>query len=38
MESAGAHFVVVGLKDQAALPRPELLQGEDQVLKGFGLC
>jgi hypothetical protein len=37
MEGAGAHLIVVRLKDQAALLRPELLESEDQVLKGLGL-
>ena len=38
MESARPHLIVIGLQDQAALGRPEILQGQDQVLKsaGFG--
>ena len=36
MEGARPHLIVIGLQDQAALGRPEILQGQDQVLKGAG--
>ena len=36
MERAGAHFHIVGLQHHAALLAPELLESEDQVLKGLG--
>ncbi len=38
MESARAHLIVIGLQDQAALPRPIVLQGQNKVLErlGFG--
>ena len=35
VESAGTHFHVQGLEDDAAVLRPEVLQGEDQALEGF---
>ena len=35
MERAGADLHVVGLQDDAALLAPELLQRQDQVLKGL---
>src|ERR1700733_14956081 len=35
MEGAGTHFHVIGLQDNAALLRPEMLQREDQILEGL---
>jgi hypothetical protein len=34
VESAGAHFHIVGLKYHTTLLSPVLLEGEDQVLEG----
>jgi hypothetical protein len=34
MKSAGAHFHVIGLDDDTALAGPEVLELENQVLKG----
>ena len=36
MKGAGAHLDIIGLQDHAALPRPEILQLEDQRLKAHG--
>jgi hypothetical protein len=35
VERAGANFHVIRLEDDAALLAPELLQRQDEVLKGF---
>jgi hypothetical protein len=35
MKSPRPHFHVVGLKDQASLPIPEVLQTQNEVLKAL---
>ena len=37
MKSARAHLHVVGLENEAALLRPEILERKDEVLKGLRL-
>src|SRR6185295_7699875 len=34
VERARTHLVIIRLQDQAALGRPEVLQSQDEVLKG----
>ena len=34
VKGAGSHFQIIGLQDHAALPCPEGLEGQNEVLKG----
>jgi hypothetical protein len=37
VKRARAHLNIIGLQNHAALPRPEGVQGQDNVLKAFWL-